>query len=240
MHHPVRSAPGGGNNLPLESGLHRPTSVVIYGSSRPLLNWVAYALAAEADPEFIWNDVRLRGEVLSEFDPLSRNLIPPERLNVAFPNEFAPEDRAANIVRSGVVRDDESHEHIRRLTDFLRLPLGAQRVLARRSAGNRPMVLVLSNGHRLVALYPSGTLAPSLRIMNEVGATLIMTFADASPASHRAFGTILVVEGNDVREWKRATLRVLKGPADGPLRTGVEYRLGEYAPLADILTRQLP
>ncbi len=225
--------------MPLEGLLSRPTSAVVYGSNRPLLNWVAYALASAADPGFHWTDVRLQGEVLAETDPLSLGLIPPDRLNIRYPHELLPNDADANMAIAGVVPDDDSSDAMKRLMDFIRLPLDAQRLLARGPSGEQTRVFVLSNGHRLVSSYPPNTLTSVLGAIVGAGAAMQMTFADSPPASHRAFESALHLEGNDPKAWKQATLRVERGPSTGPLRAGSEYRLSELDPVAALLTHHL-
>jgi hypothetical protein len=218
---------------------NRPTSVIVCGSNRPLLNWVAYALASITDPGFIWTDVRLQGEVLADADPLSRNLIPPDRMNVVHPKELALHRGGAKAVAESVIRADEPTDTVRRLADFLRLPLHTQRLLSAGPSQGQPMVLVLSNGHRLVAFYPTDAVGPTVRAIVESGATLIMTFADAPPEGRLVFETVLHLEGNDTRGWRQASLTAEKGPADGPLRSGSAYRLGEFDPVTDILASGL-
>jgi hypothetical protein len=225
--------------MPLGGIFSRPTSVILFGSNRPLLNWVAYALASETDPGFIWTDVRLWGEVLADVDPLARNLVPPNRLAVVYPNALVPNDAAANMAIGGVVRGDEPSDTVRQLVDFLRLPLPTQRLLSGATSGGQPIVLVLSNAHRIVAFYPVETVASVIQAIVGAGVTLFETFADAPLEGREAFETILHVEGNDPKEWRQATLRVEKGTSAGPLRTGSKYRLGELDPVAAVLTRDL-
>ena len=225
--------------MPLEGLLNRPTSVVLYGSDRPLLNWVAYALASAEDPEFHWTDVRLAGEVLAVTDPLSLGVVPPERLNIRYPHELLPNDADANMAIAGVVREDGASDTMRRLMDFIRLPMDAQRWLAGGPSGGRPRVFVLSNGHRLVSSYPPNSLAPVLGAIVEAGAAMFMTFADSPPASHAAFESALHLHGHDPKAWRQATLKVERGPSAGPLRAGSEYRLGELDIVASVLARHL-
>lgn len=229
----------GGYRVRSDGIFGRPTSVILCGSSRPLLNWVAYALASTTDSGFIWTDVRLEGEVLADSDPLARGLVPPDRLAVVYPNVLKPNDAAANMAIGGVVRSDEPPDTVRRMVDFLRLPLPTQRLLAGAPPGGRPMVLVLSNAHHMTVLYPTETVAPVLRAVIDAGAILFVTFADAPRESRHAFETILHVGGNDPKAWKRATLRVEKGPSGGPLRAGSEHRLGELEVVAAVLGRGL-
>jgi hypothetical protein len=212
--------------------------VIVCGSDRPLLNWVAFALASVSDPAFIWTDIRLEGEVLADTDPLSRRLIPRDRLNVVRPSELERSD--PTVVEGSVVRADEPPETLRRLVDFLRLPVHTQRLLSGGPPGGQPMVLVLSNAQRIVALYPTTSdVAPTVRAIVETGTTLIMTFADAAPEGRLAFETVLHLEGTDARKWREAGLRAEKGPSPGPLGAGTRYRLGEFEPVATILSRHL-
>jgi len=225
--------------VPVDSIFSRPTSVVVYGTSRPLLNWVAYAWASAVDPRFIWIDVRLPGEVLATVDPLSRNLIPPERLNVVHPHELVANSVVTNVAIGGVVRDEESADAVRRLVDFLGLPSITQEVLARAPVGGPPMVLVFSNAHRVVAAYPPKAAASVVRAVVDSGVTLLSTFADAPFEARHAFDIILHLEGSDPKEWRRATLRVEKGPSVDPLRPGSRFGLGEFEAIASVLARDL-
>jgi hypothetical protein len=117
--------------------------------------------------------------------------------------------------------------------------LHTQRLLSAGPSGGPPMVLVLSNAHRLVALYPTDSVAPVVRAIVETGAILFMTFADSPPEGRLAFDTVMHVEGNDPMSWNEATLRVEKGPASGPLRAGSEHRLGQLPPIASVLANRL-
>lgn len=216
-----------------------PTAVILIGSDRPLLNWVAYALAAVTDPGFFWVDVRTQGEVLSDSDPLVRKVIPPDRLTLVRSSELAPNNSKANLAVSAVVRDSETPANLQLLLDFLRLPERTQAVLSGTAPGGRPRVAVLSNAHRLGPLYPAGTVGPFLRAIRAAGVTAIMTFADAPNDGRLAFDVILHLEGHDPKNWKQAKLAVEKGLSNGPLRTGREYRLGDLDAVAALLTERL-
>ena len=217
-----------------------PTSVIICGSDRPLLNWVAYALALASDPEFHWTDVRLEGEVPAPDDLLSRNVIPPDRLSTVRPPELTPDDTTANVAVSAVIRDDETPDEVRRLVEFLRLPPQTQSVISRSAPGGPPRVVVLSNGHRLVAIYPTiEAVRPTVRAIVAAGVVLIMTFADAAPQGRFAFDVVLHIDAPVRQDWRRATMRVEKGPPTGVLRAGAEYRLGDMSLLRNILGQHL-
>lgn len=217
-----------------------PTSVIIIGDSRPLLNWVAYALASLSDPGFHWTDVRLQGEAPTPDDILSRGLIPPNRLSVVSPPELRPDDATANMAVSAVIRDDETPENVRRAVEFLRLPAQTQDVLSRGSLEGPPRVVVLSNGHRLVAIYSdTATVTPTVKAIVGAGAVLIMTFADAAPEGRAAFDVILHLSGNNALAWKHAALRVEKSTSTSAFRAGTEIRLVDFPPVAALLSRNL-
>jgi len=222
-----------------ERTFNRPTSVLVWGTSRPLLNWVVYALASEADPKFIWTDVRRGDEVMTDADPLVHNMVPPDRLAVVYPGQLAPNDAAANMAIAGVIRDDRPTDAVRRLVDFVRLPLSTQRLLTGVPSRSRPMVLVLSDAQHMVVFYPTATVASLVRAVVEAGAILFVTFVNTPPQSRQEFETVLHVEGNDPRAWREATLRVEKGPSAGPLRGGSTHRLSEFNPIATVLAHNL-
>ena len=220
----------------------RPGTVFICGNHRPLLNWTAFALASATDPRLSWTDVRLRGEVLDAFDPLARSVIPSDRLSIVHPNELAQNEAAARLAgaaSSTVIRSDEPPASIRRLVDFLRLPTHTQELLAAHPPDGPPTPLVLSNAHRVVALYPTESVAPVLRAIVDAGALLIATWADAPPEGRLAFDTILHLRGEEHGAWRRASLTVERSAVPGSLRAGETYPLGEIRPVAAVLERRL-
>ncbi|HYK93594.1 MAG TPA: hypothetical protein VEY07_06090 [Thermoplasmata archaeon] len=220
-------------------GFDRPTSVIICGSDRPLLNWIAFALAGCVDPRFAWTDVQMEGEQLDPLDPLSRHLIPPARFDSVTPFQMGAEVVPAGISPEKLIRPDERGETVRHLADFIRLPAHTQERISQIPSGHEPAVLVLSNGHRLVALYPSASVGRAVGAIVSAGATLIMTFADAPPAGRLAFSAVVHVSGRGMADWREATLRVEKGgPVDG-VRAGSSRPLGELPTLGPAMGKHL-
>lgn len=213
----------------------RPTSVFISGGNRSLLNWVALAFAAESNPEFVWTDVRLHGESLAASDPLAQGRVPDARLSVVFAEELVRNDEAAKIALGGVVRADEPPENVMRLVDFLRLPTHTQRQISKLPKEGPPMVFVLSNSHRMAALYPPGTVRPVVRAIVAAGVILIQTFADASPEGRFDYDTVLHIEGDDNGSWKTATIRVEQAPPSSRLTAGSVQRLSDFPPISTVL-----
>jgi len=217
----------------------RSTSVFLCGDSRPLLNWVAYALIAAHSAGLVWTNIQLEDEVPDDADLLSTKLLPPDRFLTVSPKELAPDDFAGNVALGGLVRSDEPPDVVRRFADFLRLPLHTQALLSRLPRDGTAVVLVLSNGHRIAALYTTATVAPTVRSIVEAGASLLMTWADAPPGGRLAFEHVLHLRGNAPAAWRDAVLRVEKGSSSGPLRTGAEFRLGDWPMVASILGKSL-
>ena len=217
-----------------------PTSVILIGDDRPLLGWVAYALAFRQDPDFRWVELRTKGEVLNDSDPVVRGAIPPDRLKIVRPSEFSPDHATANLGVSGVIRGDELPENVQILLDFLRLPQRTQVALSGDASRAGSMTYVLSNAHRLGSLYPAESVGPLLRAIQATGATTIMTFADAPNNGRLAFDVVVHLRGHVSEDWKQVTLKVEKGRSSGPLPPGSELRLGDLPALAEILARHLP
>jgi hypothetical protein len=218
----------------------KPTSLFICGNDRSLLNWVAYAVAIANDRTFSWTDLRQADQRPDGDDPLSRNVIPSGQLRVLRPQELALNTSHANLAVSGVVRSDEPPENVQRLLDFLRLPDPTQQTLARPRGDGGIRTAVLSNSHRLAALYPAlNDVQSTVRAIVASDAILIMTFADAPPEGRVAFETVLLVDGSVRAGWRNATVRVEKGLAAGPFAAGRQFLLGEFSALANVLARSL-
>lgn len=214
----------------------RPTSVFLSGGSRPLLNWVAYALTARHRSGLVWTDVRLDGETLDDDDLLGRDLLPKERLLTVSPGELARDELPGNVAVGDLVRSDERPEAVQRFADFLRLPRHTRDVISRLPREGSA-VIVLSNGHRIVALYPTAKAGPTVRSIVEAGVSLLMTWADAPPAGRLAFEHILHVTGNEPAAWRKAVLHVERGGPAGPLRTGSDVRLGDWPAVTAVLSK---
>jgi hypothetical protein len=214
--------------------VQRPTSVFLHGSSRPLLNWVMYSLLDRSHPDFRWTDVRLRDERLDPLDPLARHVVPESRLSVIEPIELQPSpDPSASFSR--VIRPDESVESVRRTLDFLRLPSHTQDMISQVSTANPPAQFALSNAHRLVGLFPSSTIRPTIQGILDSGVSLVMTWADASPRESRTFEFVIGVEGLGPASWKDAVLQCEIGRSTGAIRAGARLGLANLEPIAEIL-----
>lgn len=227
----------------LELRYDRPTSIFIGGDDRPTLNWCALALAGQFDPEFFWTDVRLPGEKLADTDPLSQQVVPTSRCHTVEPPALARDERSAEIARrraGDLLRSDEPSDTTARLVGFLGLPAHTQSLLPGEGGRRPPRCVVLSNAHRLVALYPTVSVSPTVRAIVEYGATLIATFADAAPEGRWAFETVLHVAAQGASDWRQAKLTVERlggGPQRDPPETVV---LEDFPPIASGLAQAMP
>jgi hypothetical protein len=218
----------------------RPTSVYLGGTNRALLNWVAFAAAQESPRGYVWTDVRLRDQLLDEESPIGRRVIPPERLRVVSPAELAPLESPKSRQTSRLQHADESPETIARLVQFLGLAPRPSEGHAHPSANDGPpMLLILSNAHRIAALYPTAKVGAVLQAIVASGGTLLLTFADAPPAGRMSFQYALQLEGGDLRDWRRAVLHVEKGSPSGPLRSGSRFPLFDLPPVLRTLSQHL-
>jgi hypothetical protein len=214
--------------------IERPTTVLLHGSNRPLLNWVMYALLDRSNPDFRWTDVRLREEPLDPLDPLARHVVPEGQLSLVEPDELQRSPVPTSSL-STLVRTDEMDESTRRALAFLRLPTHTQDLISRTSPRSTPAQFGLSNGHRLLAAFPAKTVQPTLRAILDSGVSLVMTWADAVPAGSRAYDFVLGLEGGGPADWKEAVLHCVIGNSEGPVRAGARLTLGRLPAIADVL-----
>ena len=212
----------------------RPITVLLHGSSRPLLNWVMFTLLDRSHPNFWWTDLRVHGETLDPLDPLARHVVPEDHLSIVEPHVL---QRSPDPTRafSTMIQAGEPTESVQRALDFLRLPSHTQDLISRGQPTSRPAQFGLSNGHRLVGLFPTGTIQPTLQAILDSKVSLVMTWADALPASARLYDFVLGVEGAGPAVWKDAVLHCEIGNSAGPVRAGQRLRLGELRPVAEIL-----
>jgi len=215
------------------------TSVVLCGSNRSLLHWVAYSFVAEHPAGFLWGHVRLPGEVLEDSDVLKTQLIPPDRFLTVSPGELARDELAGNVALGGLMRSEAEEELVRRFADFLRLPAQTQEMISRLPREGPSPVLVLSGGQRLAALYSPEVVGPTIRSIVQFGGSMLMTWAEAPTGGLLEFERVLHVKGYEPSKWRDAVLTVEKGWSTGPLRTGAELRLRDVAPVAAVLSKTL-
>jgi len=221
----------------------RPVSVLVLGESRPLANWLAFALVHRLDPNFFWTDVRDHEGTPDPFGPVAVGRIPDAQLSLIFPEQLERNDeeaRLAGAAAATVVRSDGEPEVMRHLEGFLRLPSHTQEVIAATRPGSRLRFLVLGNSERVSHMYPEDTVGPIVRAILATGCSLVMPFVAPPPAARSVFDFILHVEGAELADWRTARVRCEKGVGDGLLASGSLFALADFPGLAAELTPLSP
>lgn len=176
-------------------------------------------------------------------DPLTRSVIPPARFHTVEPPSLPRDERSAEIARRRAGElfrsDDPSNAHAR-LIGFLGLPSHTQEILSGGAAGQAPRCVVLSNAHRLVALYPAGSVEPTVRAIVDYGATLLTTFADAAPDGRWVFETVLQVSHGTPGSWREARVAIERLNGGERRASPTTVRLGDLQPIAGVLAREIP
>ena len=228
-------AEGGGFEPPFK----QPTSVFFYGPPGALLDWVAWAFVSSAPGGYRWTDIRAPGDTLDPAGPLARGVVPEGRLGVGDPRELAPDHAAANAAITAGIVPGESHPQLERLSDFLRLPEPTRAFLASRPSSSSPLVLVLSNGHRLLPHYTEESVRSALRVLSGHGIAILNVFPEVPSEARFIFDNVWHLSGSDPHAWRRTRLMVEKGDPVGPIPTKGEMALTDLPALARVLDRAL-
>jgi hypothetical protein len=221
----------------------KPSSLVISGTSRPLLKWFAYASLAPFASRVYWTDVRLPGELMDPLDPMTVHAIPEESVYVLSPRDLQPDDQGAlqaEAAAATMLHADERTNTLQGLVEFLRMPAHAQKLISATGRFDLPSILVTANTQRLATVYSEDRIVPLMRAMLEAGTCQIALWAEAPTALFSVFEMILHLEGSDPRDWKDATVRCEKGIKTGPLASGKALKLSEMSAISAILERSIP
>ena len=135
-----------------------------------------------------------------------------------------------------MIHPEEPGDQKQVLVNFLRLPEHTQDLISRAPKTGLVPALGLSNCHRIAALFPPETIRPTLQGIKDSGSSLIITWADALPGSAKEFDFVLGIEGLGPRSWRSALLRCDRGDSSGAIRAGKRFRLGDLAPIAEVLS----
>lgn len=204
-------------------------SLLAYGTSRPLVNVLLYALAAEANPRFGWLDVRGPGDPPSAWDPVRLGWIDRNQSWTADPDqEFLPDDPRANAALFHTARSDGSADGATSLSDLFRLPPALQRALAAIATGPEPSVLAVANSDRISEEIPAPAVASILASLRSMRCALFAGFVGDRPATADLFSNVVRIEGADPARWPEAEVvferidgcaaeRLVRGAAPGEL-----------------------
>lgn len=216
----------------------RPTSVFVYGPSRPLVNLVIFALAEATSPDFQWLDIGVQEEERIASDPVRLGWVPEERLwRVDRPDMLRPDDTTANLALFGLIRSDEPPATLTHIAEFLRLPEISQRILSRRPPDGKPGALAVTNAHRVIAAYPPNRVPPILALHRDAGFTVLVGFADVAGPGRNVFDFVFHLDCENLADWKKSHLVCERGIASGPLGNARPMTLESIPLLANVVGR---
>jgi len=243
-HAPGRSTPDA-RYPPLDPSLpvelrSRPLTAFVYGPSRPLVGLTLYSLALATNPEFLWVDVRIRGEEPHHLDPVALGWVPQHRLVALDHLEVARAQARVSGTALSSLLDPAETPGLDVVTEFLRMPDLTQRLLAAPPSTPGPGLVAVSNAHRLMAAVDPMRTTPILSAYRQAGYSLFVGYAEATDGSRMLFDYVFRLDGESARDWRHATLTCEKGDASGTLRVGHSVRLSRLPFLESVLSRALP
>jgi hypothetical protein len=238
--HPAPRSTDEGSVLALASVLSlKPVTVLVHGTSRDLVNLVTYGLVAWTGSEYSWIDVRLGRPSRAAVNPVQLGVIALERLVVVERlDEMAPHEIGTDVVRS-MIRSDGPKDTMAEISEFVHLPRPVQLAIARTVPGPKPGIMVVSNAHRLIALYPAASVPQALREVTALGASIFVSFGDVPPVPRTAFDFVLRVEGDSAERWETAKIALERVVGRGSYMEGRHARVVDIAPLAYLLRAAL-
>jgi len=208
--------------------IDRPTSLVVHGLHRPMVNLALFALAREANPNLVWMELRLVGEPPHPGDPVGLGWVPEsQRVTIDRLDAMRPNEVFAGPAFSDLILDRPPDDTIDRLLDFLTLPEASQQLIASRPVGSAPGLVAVADAHRLISSYPSALLGPVLAAHRAAGYSLFVGYTEVPCPAFDAFDYRVVIEGDRLEDWPRARVVCEHGDERGTLRTGASYRLSE-------------
>ncbi len=223
---------------PTSPAARGPPSILLHGTSRPLVNLVLYALADEGSARFHWLDVRSDPGPTPELDPVGLGWLPPDRAwAVDQFHGLAPDHARANAAIFELIRPDEPPALLDRLTTFLRLPPTIQRILGEMGPAGEPNLLAVANADRIAESFPGPTIDPILEAFESIGCSLFIGFTSARAPTVPSFGRVLRVEGSSPAGWRDARIVLEHGPAWGRLHPTVPVKLVDLPAAARTLRR---
>lgn len=220
-----------------------PTTVFVGGSSRGVVNAVAYALAELIDLTPFWLNVKDSRTRSIDPDPGSVGWIPPDRM-------FVSEDgRGLEVMVEGamqalstVVRSDEPASALSNLTEFLKLPELIQDILSAAPENGAPKALVAANSDRVTHLFPQTAKGLRQFFATIAAANVSILAAHTGPVGPGRFGfaTVFQVRTASPGDWIEGTLICEKGIEGGPFAVGRTTRLSDVPGIARVLNAIFP
>lgn len=216
-------------------------SVYLWGSSRPGVNLVLYAMAGQIDPEFAWLQVSDRGATDAVDRLLMEGWKRPRLDPVAMrAEELLPgPDLSPSFLRR-LFDEPERTNEMEQLRDFVTLPPLVQKVVSRHVPQRGAKVLAIPNADRLTDLYAGRPfeLESLLRVLEETSVSLLVGRPDGPGPLRTLFHYVLEVRVPDLESWPEGLLIVEHAPENLDF-VGQAFSLGQL-PWAEELFGQLP
>jgi hypothetical protein len=215
-----------------------PTSVLVHGRTRPLVQLAVYALAEATTPQFQWVDIGVPGEDRGQWDPVQLGWVPEERLwRVEHAEALRPEGPADRSALFELIRSDEPPAMVARITEFLGLPETSQRILATGPPKGTPGVVAVPNAQKLLDSFSASQVPSILHAHRTAGFSVVIGIGEPAGANESAFDFVFHLDGESIAHWRDARWICEKGIASGPLGDARPLRLEEVALLASVLAR---
>lgn len=213
------------------------TTAILYGRNRTLLNWLAYAFAANSRMQPVWQEVRAERDASDAERRGPFDLIPRDRRRVLYTDDPGLKETVSERALTMLIRPERAPHSAEDSTGVLLLPVHSQDLLFGLTATADRLTLVVSDTDRTAGLLKLGTAENVVRTFARHGIGLIVTYAGPPPEERHFFDIIVHLEGDDPNDWKNALLRVEKGVPAGPLRSGSSHRIRDLPPVSAVLER---
>lgn len=218
----------------------RPSSVLLHGRPRTVVNLALFAFAARTNPDFHWVEIGKSPRNDEALDPVVLGWVSGHRLwRIDQPERFGPARDADRPALSGMIRPDEPPEVLDRLAEFLDLPELAQQILGDPSSNSRPGAVAVANAQDVRKNF-SPEQIPSILSAHRKAGFSVLVGCDGTPPRHDTFFDFVFrikANGPTSRSWPEGTLVCERGVDSGPLSRRRPVRLGDIPFLAEILSR---
>jgi len=218
-------------------------SAYLWGSSRPVVNLVLYAMAGRIDPEFAWLQVSDRGTP----DAIDRLLMEGwkrprlDRVKMRA-EEFLPRPEVSpSFIHRLFEEDGDDGGEMERLRQFVTLPPLVQNVVSRHVPRRGAKVLAIPNADRLADLYSGRPfeLESLLRVLEETSVSLLVGRSEGPGPLRQLFQYVMEVRVTDLESWPEGLLIIERAPSENAEFVGEAFSLGQLS-WAEELFEQLP
>ncbi len=213
-------------------------SVYLWGTSRPTVNLVLFALARRTDPEFVWLDVQDRGSSEPLDHGLDRELSDPLKGSVRVrAEELLPQPSVAAASLSHLLRLDSDAGELARLKQFMALPAPVQAIAARSVPKLGPRVLAVPNSDLLADLYIDRpeVLRRIIQTLQELSISFLVGRADRPGPLRFVFDYVFEVRVPSLQTWDQGELVCERSLEPRSIPVGHAFPLNQLSGVADAL-----